>query len=683
MISSRAAGVRLKLIATRLCIGVSTVAIAFLTLDVGEIFWLRLRGGQWTESLAQAAFILILAVLLYGNLVYQLARLGYLIRLREFQERDRDSPPGSHNTRLTVLVPAYREEVPVVRMTLLSAALLDHGDTHVVLLIDDPPGVASNAATSALEALRALPRELMTLLAEPVERFEAEHSEFLQREQRGLLDFGAEIERLTKLYGEAGQWLLGIEIDGEIDDHARACFVREVLEHGVGEFEKCVQKLRQTPQTLESLASQYAALAARFRVNVSSFERKLYVNLPHIPNKAMNLNAYLALLGGSFLETQRKDGLHLEPARRSQASLTVPDADYVLTLDADSLLRSDYARRLLDVIESPAHARVAVIQTPYSAFPGATKRLERIAAATTDIQYFIHQGFTHFGATYWVGANALIRVQALREIRQLTQERGYTVSRFISDNTVIEDTESSVDLLQQGWKLHNYPERMAFSATPPDFGSLAIQRARWANGGLLIFPKLLSYLRTRIWTAEGWMRCHYLISIAGVNVALMALLLIPFDQAQRSWWLPLAAAPYFALYAADLRSIGYRATDVIGVYALNLLLIPVNLEGVWQSLRQAMFGTKVGFRRTPKVTRRTPTEPRHLLFHALLLAGLCATLAFDIERGLWVHASFVTINGGILVYALCSFIGVDECKADLMRAASAGAASQAATGDSS
>ena len=179
------------------------------------------------------------------------------------------------------------------------------------------------------------------------------------------------------------------------------------------------------------------------------------------------------------------------------------------------------------------------------------------------------------------------------------------------------------------------------------------------------------------------MRCHYLISIAGVNVALMALLLIPFDQAQRSWWLPLAAAPYFALYAADLRSIGYRATDVIGVYALNLLLIPVNLEGVWQSLRQAMFGTKVGFRRTPKVTRRTPTEPRHLLFHALLLAGLCATLAFDIERGLWVHASFVTINGGILVYALCSFIGVDECKADLMRAASAGAASQAATGDSS
>jgi hypothetical protein len=127
--------VRPKLIATRLCIGLSAAAIAFLTFDVGEIFWLRLRGGQWSESLAQAAFMLMLAVLLYGNLVYQLARLGYLTRLREFRERDRDSQPGSHNVRLTVMVPAYREEAPIVRMTLLSAVLLDHGDTQVVLLI--------------------------------------------------------------------------------------------------------------------------------------------------------------------------------------------------------------------------------------------------------------------------------------------------------------------------------------------------------------------------------------------------------------------------------------------------------------------------------------------------------------------------------------------------------------------
>lgn len=64
--------------------------------------------------------------------------------------------------------------------------------------------------------------------------------------------------------------------------------------------------------------------------------------------------------------------------------------------------------------------------------------------------------------------------------------------RFIQDRTVIEDTESSIDLRRKEWRLYNYPERLSYSATPPDFGSLVIQRGRWANGGLLILPKLLA-----------------------------------------------------------------------------------------------------------------------------------------------------------------------------------------------
>ena len=43
----------------------------------------------------------------------------------------------------------------------------------------------------------------------------------------------------------------------------------------------------------------------------------------------------------------------------------------------------------------------------------------------------------------------------------------------------------------------NYPERLSYSATPPDFGSLVVQRRRWANGGLLILPKLWDQLRER------------------------------------------------------------------------------------------------------------------------------------------------------------------------------------------
>ena len=84
----------------------------------------------------------------------------------------------------------------------------------------------------------------------------------------------------------------------------------------------------------------------------------------------------------------------------------------------------------------------------------------------------------------------MLRKRALEDIETIEYQGEFKIYRYISDRTVIEDTESTIDLAAHGWTLHNYPERMAYSATPPDFGSLCIQRERWANGGLLIVPKL-------------------------------------------------------------------------------------------------------------------------------------------------------------------------------------------------
>ena len=102
---------------------------------------------------------------------------------------------------------------------------------------------------------------------------------------------------------------------------------------------------------------------------------------------------------------------------------------------------------------------------------------------------------TYYGATFWVGANAVIRKRALDDIVEVEHVGGFEIRRYIQDRTVIEDTESSIDLGTAGWTLLNYPERLSYSATPPDFGSLCIQRRRWANGGLLILPKLWEQLR--------------------------------------------------------------------------------------------------------------------------------------------------------------------------------------------
>ena len=80
-------------------------------------------------------------------------------------------------------------------------------------------------------------------------------------------------------------------------------------------------------------------------------------------------------------------------------------------------------------MEQPGNERIAVAQTPYSAVPKAAGLLERVAGATTDVQYIIHQGFTQYRATYWVGANAMLRTAALAEIAVTENERGSPVTR--------------------------------------------------------------------------------------------------------------------------------------------------------------------------------------------------------------------------------------------------------------
>jgi hypothetical protein len=480
--------------------------------------------------------------------------------------------------------------------------------------------------------------------------------------------------RLAQLYRDAASWFERQGAGYSLGDHADALFVEITFRIPAARYldqaNRWARRIAPAePALTQTLLADHRRLAARFQADLTSFERKRFDNLSREPNKAMNLNSYISLMGQHRRVVDFCGSVLLKPAEAAEASLSVPNPDYVLMVDADSLISPDYSLRLACVLAEPGNERVAVIQTPYSAFPHAPGALERIAGATTDIQYFIHQGFTSYGATFWVGANALVRKTALDDIAESDTERGHPIWRYIQDHTVIEDTESTVDLISRGWKLYNYPERLAFSATPPDFGSLLIQRRRWANGGLLILPKLVRYLAGRAsWAAairEGFMQCHYLTSLAVANTGLLLILALSFDDSTRALWLPLTALPYFALYARDLRRSGYRASDVFRVYALNLMLIPVNLGGVLQSLRQGWTGKKSPFGRTPKIKGRTTTPPRYLIAEYAMLTQWLLGATFEFLHGRLLHGWFALANAAFLAYALIRFIGLPEVRDQL------------------
>ncbi len=633
-------------------------------------------------TLEAGVYLIIVTLLSFSALMYLVSRLGAQQRFRDHRRTPRAQLDAHFSHRysrsITVLIPSYVEDVHVVSMTIWSAALQEFPDLRVALLIDDPPEPGDPERARELEATRRLCEDIVEELDAPHARVAAARTAALDRLRGRPFVGGIELARLGSEYRWASQWLKAKADAWEIRDHTDRFFVDHVLRDLAEDLLLTVTALEAATAARETLEvarveELYNRLVWIFSVSAHSFERKTYASLSHEANKAANLNAYISLMGHRLKRVETPGGVLLTPVPEGEyADLLVPDSDYLLTLDADSMLLRDYCLRLVHRMETDGNERVAVIQTPYSSFRGAPTRMERIAAATTDIQHQLHQGLTAYDATFWVGANAIIRKRALDDIVQVTHEGSLDISTYIQDRTVIEDTESSIDLGAHDWHLVNYPERLSYSATPPDFGSLVIQRRRWANGGLLILPKFLRQRRARRRTlrpvplSETLLRVNYMASIAWASLGLLLLLFYPFDSRLLSPWVVAAAAPYFLAMAQDLKDAGYKRTDVFRIYGFNLLLLPVNVAGTLKSIEQWLRNEKIPFARTPKVANRTASPWPYVLAPYLIIAASCLIFLLDYRSQNWGNAAFAAFNAAMCAWALVADIGIVESLQDLV-----------------
>jgi cellulose synthase/poly-beta-1,6-N-acetylglucosamine synthase-like glycosyltransferase/chitodextrinase len=626
----------------------------------------------------EIVYLLIVTLLTVSALAYLLSRLGFFYRTRTHHRATRatlDEFFDSRQPTLTTIIPSYQEEGAMIRIALLSAALQEYPGKRVVLLIDDPATPGTRAARELLESARALPGIVQELLAGPAGRSTAAMRAFDAAMDRGEQPGPGSMITLADAYAAAAEWLEGLAAEQEVVDHSDSFFVNENVLRLAASFREVEAALLESasegvvldPQMLRRL---YRRLAWTFSAELSSFERKRYVSLSHEPNKAMNLNSYIGLMGATYREARTAGGTALVPAQPG-AGLHVPDSDYVVTLDADSVLLPEYCLRLVHLLEQQEYQDVAIAQTPYSAFPGSATRLERIAGATTDLQHIVHLGLTYYDATFWVGANAVIRKKALDNIAETSYIGDWQISHYIKDRTVIEDTESTVDMGIHGWRLYNYPERLSYSATPPDFGSLCIQRRRWANGGLLILPKLLRQSRARrgrgkrTQFGELFLRWNYMGSISWSSASLLILLAFPFSAALISPLLGLIALPYFAAMASDLRYCGYKRLDVLRVYGLNLILLGVNLAGTFSSVVQGITASKAPFARTPKVRNRTVVPAFPLSAPYLVIALGCLTFYGAYLDHRTENMCYAGVNVILACYAVVAFIGLRNSIVDL------------------
>lgn len=668
---------------------------------VGEYLVKQMMGaveqGDTRFLLEIIGFTVCVMIILYSNMLYHICLIGHYIRKGLHIPASRDAIESLYDREapaLTVLIPSYKEEPRVVMQTMLSAALSEYPAKNVVLLVDDPRNPKTHEDIQLLEAARNTSAELKRMFEENAVRFEQERDAFAARRAAGDMDTAAELHTLADHYEHVAAWMQDMARDFcagtpvEKLHFAEKFFVEAILLDPAKKHLARAQSFRAQAEgdTVFSelmLARHYNRLCGIFTVNFSSFERKKYVNLSHEANKAMNLNCYMTLIGKSWREVETEQGVELHECMPQDATFSIPHADYIDTIDADSLMLSDYVLRLIYMMEQPKNARIAVAQSPCSAYPGCENPIERIAGACIDVQFHTHQGYTHWDASYWVGANAMLRRSALEEIKEVKIEDGKRVTIYIQDRTVIEDTESTIDLVAKGWKLYNYPERMTFSSTPPDFGSLLIQRRRWSNGGLIILPKLLGYAwnqkKDLRLAKEMFLRVNYLaLTTAGCIVTLM-FFFYPFSQQLLTSSLVFSSVPLLLLYSRDLKISGYKYSDSLRVCALNLMLFPVIVGGVFKQFQQIVTGKKIPFGRTPKIPGRTSAPALYSALEVFLTVNFLALTAYYAYTGNWSKFGFTAINAAFFTYALVYFIGVREAFEDIFGGLRSAARTVAAT----
>ncbi|HWA51862.1 MAG TPA: glycosyltransferase family 2 protein [Patescibacteria group bacterium] len=627
------------------------LTVVFWVLYIFSIIIRQLIDGPQSYHFTMEAFsyALVVTFLTFSSLIYLIERHGALKRFAKHERVARsilDKFFSKNKPGITVLVPSYNEEKSVIRKTLLSAVLQEYPKTNVVLLIDNNPNPKNPEDAKRLDDARNLPIEIEKLLSGPYKRVQKSFNEF----KRNKTVNKKAIRNLANEYRFAARWLNKMADEEKIEDHVDIFFANEVLRKLAVDLTKIEEALEISMQedgklSYDRVFELYERLTWIFEGKLTSFERKLHPTLSQEANKAMNLNSYIGIMGTKF------------------EGKLIPDSEFLLTLDADSVLLPEYCLRLVYFLMQPQNSKVAVTQTPYSSFRGAFSRIERLAGATTDIQHILHQGMTQYGATFWVGANAIIRKNALDDIVEYDNENGNVIKRYIQDRTVIEDTESSIDMTSKGWDLVNYPERLSYSATPPDFGSLVVQRRRWANGGLIIMPKLLAQANKKS-KLEVMLRMNYLASIAWATFGLIFLLAYPYDGRLLSPLVLLAALPYFIAQASDLKYCGYKYSDIFRIYGFNLIMLPVNLAGVIKSVEQAVTGKKIPFARTPKVKNRTASGMIYVIVPVLIVAFSVFTIYRNVLISNWGNAAFAAFNALAATWAIVAYIGLFDLLTD-------------------
>src|SRR5262252_5139128 len=227
---------------------------------------------------------------------------------------------------------------------------------------------------------------------------------------------------------------------------------------------------REPPEMLK------ATLDAVARLAYPNFECILIVNNTPDPAMWQPVEEHCRALGERFrfINIPKLEGYKAGALRLALAQ-TSPDAEIIGIIDADYAVTPDWLSDLVPVFADP---KVGLVQAPQDHRDGKRSPLHYVMNGE-------YAGFFDIGMVQRNEANAIIVHGTMCLIRRTALE----AAAGWSCDTICEDTDLGLTILELGWQAHYTNRRYGYGLLPDTFEAYKKQRDRWASGGFQIIKK--------------------------------------------------------------------------------------------------------------------------------------------------------------------------------------------------
>ena len=276
------------------------------------------------------------------------------------------------------------------------------------------------------------------------------------------------------------------------------------------------------PAYMEPPEMLKATLDAVARLTYQNFECIIVINNTPSPAMWEPVEEHCRALGERFrfINAPRLDGYKAGALRLAMAQ-TAADAEIIGIIDSDYAVAPDW---LSDLVPAFADPEVGLVQAPQDHRDGDRSPLHHVMNGE-------YAGFFDVGMVQRNETNAIIVHGTMCLIRRAALEE----AGGWSSDTICEDTDLGLTILEQGWVAHYTNRRYGRGLLPDTFEAYKKQRDRWASGGFQIVKKhwraflpgasLLTRDQKREF-AFGWVNWLGAESV-GVLVAILNLIWVP------------------------------------------------------------------------------------------------------------------------------------------------------------